>query len=625
MIRISILVLALSLLSACAPKKEPLELTKEYVQAEVNELLAQVDFMLIEAEADRFDQLPKKFKEARNRYKRAESLIEYYFPPTADLLNGTAIDESEEYDDKVIYATGFQVLEEFLFPEVDRSMKADIVRELKLMKSGITGLFRSIERVELNEPNVIEAVRLELFRVMSLSLSGFDSPVAGNSLSEISSALDGIQAILGFYSKKLSSEKEHSFEELSSKFADAQKFLKEHNDFNTFNHATFIKDHLNPLCQLVHEYQKSIGIENNKYITALDLEKSSFFDKNLFRDEYFTPVYGEQINDDLIDLGRILFFDPILSSNNSRSCNSCHKPEKAFSDGQRKSLAFNMKGEVSRNSPSVINTGFQKAQFYDSRVAFLEDQISDVIGNKKELHGSIAESAKKLRESEEYLALFNNAFRSKNKGAIDEKNIQIALASYIRSLKSLDSPFDQYMRGNNSAMDKDQIEGFNLFMGKGKCGTCHFMPLFNGTVPPSYSKSESEVLGVPDKPDTIHAKIDADPGKYNTYQRQLFKNAFKTPTVRNATLTSPYMHNGVYHSLEEVVDFYNRGGGAGIGIDVSNQTLPPDKLNLTPTEQKQIIAFIGSLTDTTGLARKPSLLPKFPDEQINRRKVGGIY
>jgi cytochrome c peroxidase len=181
------------------------------------------------------------------------------------------------------------------------------------------------------------------------------------------------------------------------------------------------------------------------------------------------------------------------------------------------------------------------------------------------------------------------------------------------------------MRGEEGMLTADELAGFNLFMGKGKCATCHFMPLFNGSVPPQYFETESEVLGVPAKADTINAVVDSDAGKFNTYNRALHKFAFKTPTLRNAALTAPYMHNGVFKTLEEVIDFYNRGGGAGIGAVVSNQTLPVDKLNLSRKEQQQIIAFIHTLTDTTGMTRISEALPVSDPVALSKRKASAGY
>jgi cytochrome c peroxidase len=147
-------------------------------------------------------------------------------------------------------------------------------------------------------------------------------------------------------------------------------------------------------------------------------------------------------------------------------------------------------------------------------------------------------------------------------------------------------------------------------MGKGKCGTCHFAPLFNGNTPPSFLNSESEVIGVPENADTINSSIDDDDGKYNLYGIELHKNAFKTSTLRNITLTAPYMHNGVYNTLEEVIEFYNRGGGAGLGIKLENQTLPDDKLHLTSEEKKALLVFMESLTDSVTREIKYTFITK---------------
>jgi cytochrome c peroxidase len=162
-------------------------------------------------------------------------------------------------------------------------------------------------------------------------------------------------------------------------------------------------------------------------------------------------------------------------------------------------------------------------------------------------------------------------------------------------------------------------------MGKAACGTCHFAPTFGGTVPVEYRESESEVLGVPAFPDTVDATLDEDPGRINSgkIRDELphFAFSFKTTTVRNVALTAPYMHNGVYDSLEQVLDFYNRGGGAGIGIELEHQTLPDSPLNLTQSEQKDIIAFLESLTDTVGMTDQNVSLPAFGNEWDNRKQT----
>jgi len=130
-------------------------------------------------------------------------------------------------------------------------------------------------------------------------------------------------------------------------------------------------------------------------------------------------------------------------------------------------------------------------------------------------------------------------------------------------------------------------------MGKAKCATCHFFPLFNGTVPPTYQETESEVLGTPAT--LAGKKVDADVGKFVLTNREPHRYAFKTPTVRQVAKTAPYMHNGVFRTLDEVVDFYDKGGGNGLGFNLANQTLPFDKLNLTQLEKKALVAFMKAM------------------------------
>ena len=125
---------------------------------------------------------------------------------------------------------------------------------------------------------------------------------------------------------------------------------------------------------------------------------------------------------------------------------------------------------------------------------------------------------------------------------------------------------DRALRGAPDVLDAEERLGFTLFAGKGKCATCHFLPLTNGTVPPMFAESEVEVIGVPERAVTEGASLDPDLGRFLVTRAEPHRHAFRTPSVRNAALTAPYMHNGAYRTLAEVVDFYNRGGGVGIGF-----------------------------------------------------------
>ena len=330
-----------------------------------------------------------------------------------------------------------------------------------------------------------------------------------------------------------------------------------------------------------------------RYNRLLSQDAKTMFDINAFNVNAYTPAMDAFMTAKKTALGRVLFADPVLSGNGKRSCQSCHQPEKAFTDGLIKNTLINGKGFIRRNTPTLINAALQPSQFDDLRANTLEDQARNVISNKDEMHGSIKAAAQKLWQNNTYRKLFLDAFPKQGRKEIDTLEIANAIGSYIRSLTALNSRFDEYMRGNKTAMNTDEVNGFNLFMGKAKCGTCHYMPLFNGTFPPRYMKIESEVIGVPQS--VFKHAIDTDMGRYNVIKTKAFEHAFKTMTVRNAARTAPYMHNGVFASLEQVMDFYNKGGSSGLGIKIDNQTLPPDKLNLTEKEQKDVIAFIKAL------------------------------
>ncbi|MEP7257120.1 MAG: cytochrome c peroxidase, partial [Flavitalea sp.] len=324
----------------------------------------------------------------------------------------------------------------------------------------------------------------------------------------------------------------------------------------------------------------------------------SMFGRDLFDISFFSPNERYRVTEKRIKLGAKLFYDTILSAGNKRSCASCHKPELAFTDGAPKALSVDGQSTVDRNTPTLWNAALQTKYFYDSRASTLENQLSIVVHSSKEMNGSMETSILKLRKEEKYAALFQQAYAG-DQEPVTAYSIANAVSSYIRSLTALNSQFDQYIRDQEKPLSRNERSGFNLYAGKAKCATCHYLPLFNGLIPPEFSETESEVLGTPASTDTLHAMIDPDMGKFLFTNAVPHQHSFKTPTLRNIALTAPYMHNGVYKTLEEVLDFYNKGGGSGLQIAIPNQTLPAEKLGLTKKETQDIIAFLKTLTDTT--------------------------
>jgi cytochrome c peroxidase len=406
----------------------------------------------------------------------------------------------------------------------------------------------------------------------------------------------------------------------------ALSYLQAHPDFDTFDRLHFIRELADPAYAALTALQHRLAPGTAPQARPVNDRAGSLFGRDFLQPAFYAKQDQGTQHPALVELGKLLFFDPLLSANNQRSCASCHAPAKAFADGQARSVAFDRRGVVLRNSPTLLNAVFSESYFWDSRAQYLQDQVPAVLLKADELHGSYEDVVGKLAGSPEYGQLFRRAFSRAEEKSISVNTINRAVAAYVQSLVALDSPFDRYMRRETAVLDPAAGRGFNLFMGKAACGTCHFAPVFNGTVPPRYLESESEVLGVPSTPDLAHPHLDDDPGRAGIIPAEAWRHSFKTPTVRNAVLTAPYMHNGVFATLDEVLEFYNRGGGAGLGLEVPNQTLPDSPLELTAPEKADLVAFMHALTDSTFAASAPRRLPRFPEKTgLNNRPVGGTY
>ncbi|MEN0007612.1 cytochrome c peroxidase [Flavobacterium nitrogenifigens] len=529
----------------------------------------------------------EQFKKSRLAYKKVEWAVEYFIPETARFMNGPALDEMELEENRSFEPHGFQVMEEMIYPEYNLESKEDLTRELNIFQSNIKQLKSTFEVITISDDYVLDAIQQNVFRVVTLGITGFDSPILQSSIPEAGQSLISIPETL----EKIDADNK-SVSELRELTKNAQKYCSENNNFNAFNRAVFITEYLNPISKKLKTFQKEENIKNVKKSSPLKPTIETLFDKDAFDVNAFVLSKEYNFTKEKAVLGEKLFYDTSLSKNNDRSCATCHNPEKAFTDGLKTNISLTGMN-LPRNTPTLTYASLQNAQFWDMRQLDLEKQSVDVIQNKDEMHGSMENIHAKIQLDKEYVKLFKKAYPKTSKP--EAWQIQNAIASYVRSLNSFDSRFDEYMRGNKNVLNNEEIEGMNLFMGKAKCATCHFTPLFNGTVPPSYSKTEHEVIGTPNEPSG--KSLSPDKGRYIYNQMSQLVGAFKTPTVRNAAVTAPYMHNGVFKTLEEVVSFYNKGGGIGLGYKVENQTLPFDKLNLTVKEEKALVAFMKTLTD----------------------------
>lgn len=286
-----------------------------------------------------------------------------------------------------------------------------------------------------------------------------------------------------------------------------------------------------------------------------------------------------------VELGKQLYFDGRLSKNGQVSCAFCHNPFAGFADPRQTSIGVD--GKIGgRQAPTVFNTVFNPIQFWDGRASTLEEQAVGPIQNPVEMGETHENVVAKLSKIKGYQKQFQTVFGA----GVSLQGIADAIAAFERTVVSTNSPFDKYVLGDSQAMDAAAVRGMALFKGKARCLLCH-----NG---PNFTDNRFHNLGVPQV-----GPLKEDLGRYNVTRQEGDKGAFKTPTLRSIAETAPYMHDGAFKSLEEVVDFKDQGGAP-------NPNLSPlvKKLNLTPQEKADLVAFLKALS---GESRKFEL-PKLP-------------
>jgi cytochrome c peroxidase len=278
------------------------------------------------------------------------------------------------------------------------------------------------------------------------------------------------------------------------------------------------------------------------------------------------------------ELGEKLFFDPILSSDRTISCGSCHKPAQAFADTGAVSRGVGGR-KGTRNSPSAMNLSLQKIFFWDGRKSNLEEQALEPISNPVEMNLPIAKAVARLRTSKSYNTWFKKIFDQ----SPSSKNLAEALAAFERTLETTDSPFDEWkFSGDTTAVSESAKRGFVLFNGKAKCITCHFGA--------DLTTNEFRNIGLFD------AKQLNDSGRFKISRKMEDVGRFKVPALRNIAVTFPYMHNGMFRTLDEVIDFYNDPSKIVPGA-INRDTLFAKPLDLTAMEKSDLKEFLFSLTD----------------------------
>jgi cytochrome c peroxidase len=288
--------------------------------------------------------------------------------------------------------------------------------------------------------------------------------------------------------------------------------------------------------------------------------------------ELYAPVpEGSALTPARVALGGKLFSDPLLSADRAVACASCHRPDNAFADAVPVSPGVHGRVGI-RNTPSLLNVAYARHLTWDGRSTTLEDQVLKPIQDPVEMDLSLEDLLRRLESNGNYRSAFRGAFDE----SVSSKNVALALAAYLRTLRSGDAPIDRFRAGDSSALSEQQKEGFQLFIGKARCAFCHAGPtlsdgLFHNTGVSARSAS-------------------SDLGRFARTNDPKDRAAFRTASLRNVQLTAPYMHDGSIATLEEVVEFYDSGGGPDPQRD-------PDlrPLRLTVEEHNALLAFLRAL------------------------------
>lgn len=284
-----------------------------------------------------------------------------------------------------------------------------------------------------------------------------------------------------------------------------------------------------------------------------------------------------------IELGKMLYFDKRLSGDDTISCASCHEPAKGWSDNRRTFLGF-QGHQGHRNSPTIINAGYLSSQFWDGRAMTLEEQALGPIQSEVEMNLPLDQLVAKLSAIPEYVERFEQVF---GPDSITPENVAKAIAAFERTVVINDSAFDKYLAGDDAALSAEAKRGLDLFVGKAGCVNCH-----NG---PSLTDNNFYNVGIVNDPSIDRGRAEFTGNPEDT-------DKFKTPALRGIGHTAPYMHDGSLKTLEEVVDFFNNGGG-----EHPNKSPLLQPLNLTDQEKADLVAFLESLSGTLPIVEEPAL------------------
>jgi cytochrome c peroxidase len=337
--------------------------------------------------------------------------------------------------------------------------------------------------------------------------------------------------------------------------------------------------------------------ENTCKLHTMYDQYDSLYDRGVGGLQTALPARRDGFSPQQIDLGRFLFYDPVLSGDKSMSCASCHHPKLGFADGLKRSIGVNGQENL-RAAPSLWNMAFLTHFFWDAKATSLEEQMQGPLFSPVEMASTPQQLLQRLNDNAEYRRLFAEAFPQQQVVTLDQ--LYLTLAAFQTSLISLNSAYDRYAHGDPKALNAKELEGFNVFRSFiARCSECHTPPLF--------TNQQVAVIGVPE-PDGRPF----DPGAAVPSNNPDWRGGFKVPSLRNIAQTAPYMHSGTFDNLRDAAEFYTKGRGHALPEEEKARVQLHWHIwepKLAEHELDRLVDFMGALTDESFTPAIPERVP----------------
>lgn len=445
----------------------------------------------------------------------------------------------------------------------------------------LQALQHTLDRRHLPQEDIHFLLATEIYRQYNLTLSGHHRLNRDLAVDDFVAFLTGLQKW---------SERLDLFDQTGNNLLESALRFCRGTEFADLDRYTLYQQYLRPLYRSL---LKDLPVENlaNRYSVAATAGGE------LFSLAFMDPVTVEYPTTH-IALGELLFFDPLLSGNGRRSCASCHQPSRAYADGRITSMAFDYPNRIKRNAPSLINaTTGHGAYGADLAKPSVGHFIQSVFDHPQEMNVRMDSIVNRLNSAAGYRNAFGAAFPGEG---IDSANVLVALEAFITNLNGVDASFDRKLRTMDTPPDTAMVRGYNLFAGKGNCGSCHFPPYFDGRKPPYYRKRNYQSAG--------RLNHLTDLGLGDALQDDRYNYFFRVSGIRNLSYSAPYGHDGYFITLRGFTEDHH-------GVE-----------QLTSPEMTDLLHFMSTLNDSLKLIDEAKIiLPRIDHQTTENRRPAGFY